>query len=308
MKRDAIYNTHLDLFLLWASRETGVLAAVLEGPVEAETVADRTGVTDRAARVVLDALAEMGYVERVEGSYDATDRLDGFRPETAPAEKGVLPYRVAVLDRYVDLPAAMQTGELPAQTPAEREGFMGALATVGEPTVRAIVTAAERAHPRPDRVLDVRGGPGRFAAEFARRGADVTLVDRPAVLDGLDAHDGASYDVVAGDARESLPEGFDLVFGARMTLFYAPSELRDYFGAAFDALDPGGSVVATEHVRDRAAIGDRFEAHLLALPAFERLYTEAEYRSALADAGFADVTVREVPGTAFQSVIGDKPE
>jgi 2-polyprenyl-3-methyl-5-hydroxy-6-metoxy-1,4-benzoquinol methylase len=309
MADGSIFHTHLEEFMLWACRETGVLAAVLEGPVEAETVADRTGVTDRAASVSLDALAEMGYVERVEGGYDATGRLDGFRPETDVLEQGILPHRLDALEHYMQLPELMRTGGTPEHTEAGLERYMGAMATIEETTVRAFVTAAEHAHPRPGRVLDVGGGHGLLSREFSRRGADVTLFDIPPVVELLaDHHAAAGIETVAGDARESLPEGFDLVFSARMILNFSPAELRDYFGNAFEVLGPGGTVMCTERVEGRAEELERFAAHMLTVTETGHTHTEAEYEAALEAAGFVEPEIRDVPGTAFQAIAGHKPE
>jgi SAM-dependent methyltransferase len=309
MAEESIYNRHLDVFLLWASRETGILEELLDGPVTAEAVAEGAGVTDRAATVSLAALAEMGYAEESADGYEATDALDGFRPETDVLDRGILPHRIDSLDHYMDLPELMETGESPEHTEAGLRRYMAAMATIDDTTVRNIVTTAEHAHPRPNRVLDVGGGPGKITDEFARRGADVTTLDIPPVVELLDDHHAeAGRDVVAGDARESLPEGFDLVVSARMILSFSPEELDAYFENAFDALDPGGTFMCTERVWDRSEIATRFAVHMLTVSPTGHMYTAAEYEEALEAAGFVDTDIREVPDTPFQGIIGHKPE
>jgi 2-polyprenyl-3-methyl-5-hydroxy-6-metoxy-1,4-benzoquinol methylase len=309
MAEDSIYNRHLDVFLLWACRETGILEELLDGPVTAPDVAENAGVTDRAATVSLAALAEMGYADESDGGYKATAELDGFRPETDVLERGILPHRIDSLDHYMDLPELMETGEAPEHTEAGLRRYMAAMATIDDTTVRSIVTTAEHAHPRPGRVLDVGGGPGKISEEFARRGADVTTLDIPPVVDLLESHHAeAGLDVVAGDARESLPGGFDLVVSARMILSFSPEELQTYFENAFDALEPGGTFMCTERVWDRSEIATNFAVHMLTVSPNGHMYTEAEYREALEAAGFVDTDVREVPETPFQGIIGHRPE
>ena len=136
----------------------------------------------------------------------------------------------------------------------------------------------------------------------------MTLVDREGVLDLLaDHHESAGLDTWAGDARESLPSGFDLVFSARMTTSFTGDDLRDYFGNAFAALGPGGTFACVERVRGHSEVAERFAVHMLTLSATGDTHTEAEYRSALADAGFVDVALEDVPRTEFQALLGRKP-
>ncbi|MFB6200792.1 MAG: hypothetical protein ABEI98_02160, partial [Halorhabdus sp.] len=185
MSEESIYHEHLEVFLLWASRETGVFDELYDGPKRPGAIAEGVGITDRAAEVTLEALREMGYVERSGRVYEPTERLDGFRSETDVLDQGILPHRLDSLEHYMKLPELMRTGETPEHTEAGLRKYMGAMATIDETDVRQIVTVAEHAHPRPDRVLDVGGGPGRFSKEWRNRGADVTTVDLPSVVDLL---------------------------------------------------------------------------------------------------------------------------
>lgn len=308
MENDPIYDQHLEVFLLWACRETGVLDALLDGPASASAVAEAAGVTDRAAFVSLETLVELGYADRDDAAYAATEALDGFRPETDLLDRGILPHRLDSLEHYMDLPELMRTGEAPEHTEAGLRNYMAGMATVDGSNVRAIVTAAEHAHPRPDRVLDVGGGPGKFSREFSRRGADVTTLDIPPVAELLEDHYAdAGLDVVAGDARESLPTGFDLVFSARMISSFSPAELQSYLEQAFEALDPGGTLVCTERVWDRSEVARRFAVHMLTIAPDGHLYTEREYEEALGDAGFVETAVPDVPSTPYQAIVGHKP-
>jgi ubiquinone/menaquinone biosynthesis C-methylase UbiE len=307
---DTIYNRHLGVFLLWACRETGVLDELLDGPKTAPEVADRTDVTERAAGIVLDALGDLGYVDAAGDEYEATDAIRVFDPDTPALERGILPHRIDSLENYMALPETMRTGEPPEPTKEGFLNFVGGMAVIEDTVVRSGVTVAEQAHPRPDRVLDVGGGPAKFSREFARRGADVTLVDRPDVIDVVRPTVSEEFGIewVGGDARESLPQGFDLVFSARMTVSFSLEDVAGYYANAYDALDPGGTFVCMEHVRGRAEVAERFAAHMMSMAGSGNTKTEEQYRSRLEDAGFVDVDVREVPDTDFQAMIGHKPE
>lgn len=308
MPSDSIYDKHLEEFLLWACRETGILDSLFDGPKEPEAIAQEAGVTDRGASVSLEALREMGYVSRSGERYEATERLDGFRPETDVLEKGILPHRLDSLEHYMRLPEILRTGEPPEHSEGGLERYQGAMATVDDATVRAIVTTAEHVHPRPDHVLDIGSGPGDFSREFRRRGATVTSLDLPPVVDLLGEHyEQDGLDLVAGDARDSLPAGFDLVFSARMILFFSPDELRSYFENAYEALEPGGTFACNARVKGRSEGIERFAAHMMTVTSGGHTFTAKEYEQELKAAGFVDPEVRNVPETPFQAIVGHKP-
>jgi SAM-dependent methyltransferase len=304
-----IYSDHGELFLLRACRDTGVIAALLDAPKPPETVAEETGITERAARTTLATLADLGYASESGGEYRATERLQGFDPETPVTERGMLPHRLDILENYLDLPELMRTGEYPEPDAEDLENYVAGMATIDERVVRGAVTAAEHAHPRPERVLDVGGGIGLFAREFARRGASVTLLDNPAVIDLAEPRlEGTGIELRGGDAVASLPEGFDLAFCGRLTVSMSHEENEQLFANLFDALEPGGTVACMEYVRDRSDVGPLFGFHMLTMSPTGNTYTADQYRTWLTDAGFENVSIDPVVGTDFQLVTGHRPE
>lgn len=298
---------HEERLLLWAARETGVLEALLTEAGTPTEVADATGVTERAARIVVWALADDGYVERVDGSYEPTNRALGFLTKTDVRSIGSAPHTLDTLSRWVALPETMETGEVPDAPEHWTRNFMGAMASVDSQTVRASVTAAEHARPRPERVLDVGGGPGTFGREFARRGAEVTLLDQPEVVEIVSPLlENEPVDLVPGDMLEELPSGFDLVFCSRITHMFGPEENRRLFGNCYEALSPGGAVVCTDFVRGRSPRAPAFAVNMLAQTENGDTYAEEEYRDWLTAAGFGRAEIREIPGTEMQVIVGHR--
>ncbi len=203
----------------------------------------------------------------------------------------------------------METGEVPDPHGDWTRNFMSAMADVNARTVRASVTAAEYAHPRPDRVLDVAGGPGTFAREFARRGANITLFDQAEVIEVVEPLlDATPVETVAGDMLESLPSGFDLAFCSRTSHMFGPEGNRTLFSNCFEVLDPGGTVVCTDFVHGRSERTPVFAVNMLAHTERGDTYSAERYREWLADAGFEDSEIRDIPGTDLQAIIGHQPE
>lgn len=305
-----------DLLLLWATRQTGVLEALLDGAGTPEAVAEETGVTERAARITIEALADLGLFYEGEGpsdssgesTYEPTNAALGLLTTRDVRSIGSLPHRLDCLENWLALPETMYGSRSPTDTADNPRHFAGAMATIDDATVRICVTEAIHARPRPDRVLDVGGGPGRFAVEFASRGSDVTLLDRPAMIDAVADHlEPTSVELVAGDALDELPTGFDLAFLGRLCHGFGPDENQALFENAFEALDAGGAVVAVDYVRGRSDRAASFAAHMLAQTTAGDVYGEDEFHDWLAKAGFEEADVRDVPGTTLQAVIGHKP-
>lgn len=296
---------HEERLLLWAAREMGVLEALLTEAGTPKEVADATGVTERAARIVVRALSDYGYVEHVGDDYEPTNRALGFLTKTDVRSIGSAPHALDTLSQWFALPETMETGEVPDRPENWTRNFMGAMASVDARTVRASVTAAEHARPRPERVLDVGGGPGTFSREFVRRGADATLLDRPEVIEVVSPLlESEPVDLVSGDALEELPSGFDLVFCSRITHVFGPEENRRLFGNCYEALSPGGAVVCTDFVRGRSSRAPAFAVNMLAQTENGDTYTEEEYRDWLIEAGFERAEIREIPGTGMQAIVG----
>ncbi|WP_227355605.1 class I SAM-dependent methyltransferase [Haladaptatus salinisoli] len=297
-----------ELCLLWAARETGIVDAVAFDAGTPDEVADETGVTRRAARITLEAMAELGFLERVGDEYEPTNRALGLFAKADVRSIGSVPHRLDCLDRWLALPETMRTGSPPATPDEWTTNFAGAMAAVDETTVRACVTEAVHERPDAERVLDIGGGPGAFAKEFVRRGFEVTLVDRPAVVD-IDRRflEREPVELVAGDITDDLPTGFDVAFCSRVAHSLGPDENRALLRNAFAALDPGGAAVFVDRIRGRADGAALMGAHMLAQTENGDAYTAEQFSDWFEDAGFEGFEIRDVPGTNQQAVVGRRP-
>ena len=296
-----------EALLLRAARESAILEAVTTSTGTAEEVAEEAGVTERAARITIEALADLGYLERVGDEFEPTNRLLGFLATADVRSISSVPHELDAVEAWIGLPNTMETGRPPARADDWTTNFVGAMAAIDEATVRACVT--EAVHRRPDAscVLDVGGGPGLFATEFVRRGFDVTLFDRPEVVDlarpSLAHH---PIELQEGDFLDTLPGEFDLAFCARVSHGLGPDENRALLANVHDVLTPDGSVVVVDYVRGRSERAPLFAAHMLAQTERGNTYTGAEYTDWLVDSGFEEPRIVDVPGTDLQAVTASK--
>ncbi|MCT9095321.1 methyltransferase domain-containing protein [Haloarchaeobius sp. HME9146] len=314
------------LFLLWAARETGVLDALVADADTPAEIAAQTGITERAARLTVETLADEGFFAQVDGAYEPTNRALGFLAASDLRSVSRLPHELDVLAALRELPETMRTGEPDAAITSAADATwneLGHVQATDAATVRACVTAAQHAMSGTDtigRVLDLGGAPGTYAVEFATRGYDVTLLDseeRLAESESLLAHE--PVETVAGepaaldseDAGSTLP-AVDCVFVPMRTHEFDTATNRELVERAHEVLttsesgesgDTGGWLVVVDHLRDRSSRATATAVTELATGE-GACYTSDRYRAWFDGAGFRAVQVRDVPGTARQVVFG----
>lgn len=264
------------LALLWAARNTGLLEALLREVGTAREAAELTGVTERAARIVVDALVDLGFLHRVGDEVEPTNRALGFLATQDVRSIGRLPHAVDLFDRYQALPETMQTGVQPPDEGVRTRHELGAQAAVAGETVAACIDAVHAAHPDATRALELCGGPGRYARELAERGLDVTLLDGPDVVDTVEPLLASSPVSVEAGSFANLGENeYDLIYAVDMAWSLSRAENGILLRAAADALCGDGAFVLVEPLRGHSEAAVETAVRALATGTGE-CYTEAD--------------------------------
>lgn len=299
-----------ELALLWAARETGLLEALLRQTGSASEAAAIAGVTERAARVTVDALVDLGFFRRVGDGVEPTNRALGLLATRDVRSIGEIPAALDRLDALAALPAAMRQDGPDCQprsrTAQETRHRLGASEALSDATVRATVDVIHAANPDADRVLALADGTGRHARELSDRGPEVTL------LEGSDVGDAvgpllARSDVTleTGSLADVEPDVYDLAFLVDGLWSGTAAENRFTIESVERVLAPGGAFVAVEPLRDRSDAAAEVAATALAMGSGEP-YTEATVAGWCAAAGLDDVSTSDVPGTPYQGVAAER--
>lgn len=293
-------DTSLELLsLLRAARETGALDALVESAGTPEAVAEAADVDADAAAVLVETLADEGFLRAVGDEYEPTNRALGFLATRDLRSIGRLPHALDRLDDYLSLAAAMRGAADDPEGEKRRRNRLGADAATPTATVRARVTAAVRAAPEAESVVDLRGQSGVHAREFAARGVDVTLVESEATAEAVRPLLSPTDVQVA----TAVPET-DLVFGVDAVARHDAEEASALLETAASALD-GGTLVLVEAVRGRSAAATGVAVESLATGG-AGVRTAGEHRAALTAAGFDEVSVRAIPGADRAAVVGHR--
>lgn len=205
--------------MLGLGLRTGLLDALLAGPGDAATIADRASIDERNALEWLRAVTAAGYATHASGTFSATpETVATFGADFPIGARGVVDWTLEISELYPEVMAAMRTGT--GVAPASYGAVGAAASHVNGPTyVAALVPEWINGVPGlADRlaqggsVAEVAAGSGQAAALVATAFPQARVVGYD-VAPGTpsDAPDNLSMRVA--DARDLPEEGpFDLVY------------------------------------------------------------------------------------------------
>lgn len=314
------------LLLLAGAIRSGLVDALAAGDaLSAEEVARAAEADPRASGIILEALAAEGVVERkvAPGAAAAPGapvlyRLSALGREHLvdpgpELERSGLLHQVNKLRGWLELPEVIRTGR-PLPRDPSRQDMHSFVSAMGERDTAVLDEILERclAYAGPVRtMLDVGGAVGHVARHFSRCGVRATLFDRENVLSLAREFLGgevADIALLGGDYTESLPTGpFDLVYLGNVYHIYGRETNARVTRDVFSVLSEGGTIAIQDHVWGRSPRAALFAVNMLQATEDGGVWTEAEYRGWLADAGFLQVETLDLQTTAAQLILGRRP-
>jgi 2-polyprenyl-3-methyl-5-hydroxy-6-metoxy-1,4-benzoquinol methylase len=288
-----------ELLVIAAAVDAGVFASLVGRELTSTEIAARASLDERSVAVVCEALRACGCLASRDGRYSLTPdaekrfvREDGFSYDV----NRILHVRNQ-MKRWLDLPTVLRDGgPSPVssdydEATARREAFIGAMNEIARHRASALADRLLDMSVSNPIVLDVGGGPGTIAREFARRGALVTVFDLPDVIEmvSTDFADTPSISFIAGDMTAGLPEGpFDLVLVSMVTHIFSPSTNAELIARAVSTLSRGGVLAAVDFVRGRSGRAELFAVNMLVSTEEGGTYAEDRYREWFEGAGLSD--------------------
>jgi demethylspheroidene O-methyltransferase len=303
--------------ILLACIRLHVLDILYEGPQDIAALAPRLGLSEDAARRLLDAAVALRLARRrFDGRYALGRVGAGFVGQ--PGVAAMVEHHGLL---YADLqdPVALLRGERPgtdlgrywpyadpsggAALAAEQVAGYTNLMAASQPLISAEVLDAYDLS-RHRILLDVGGGDGSFLAAVAARipALQLRLFDLPAVAERARARFAAAgladrTVATGGDFRmDPLPTGADIISLVRIIHDHDDATVRALLHAVRDALPDDGTVMVAEPMArtpGAEAVGDAYFGFYLLAMGRGRPRTFAEIAALLREAGFEDI--RAVP-------------
>lgn len=277
-----------------ATAEAGILDRLPGTPSE---IAQALNLDEHAVRVLLDALTAWQVVVRLHGGGYAKG---GGAPEGGRAAalrhhaRSLRQWATEIDDRLHGVPPPPRD-----MTPSRTDLWLQALAHGARRSAPAMVDLCTSRLPHARRVLDLGGGHGEHALEFAKRGLAVTMQDRPPMVELVRQRgelSRAGVKLVAADFFDRLPDDqFDMVFCTGVThTFDSAHNLLLYRGLR-SVIAPGGTLVIGTFLRGRAPTAAVFAVQMLLVTEGGDTHSEEDYRSWLTAAGYGVAEVVDVP-------------
>ena len=299
-------------------------APAAAGPAQTPTaLAAALRLDPRALEIVLLALASDGFLKRsAEGFRLSEDYAPYLLSGGAQTQASILRHNYNCLRRWCQLEEVVRTGQ-PApredEGPEDMRAFICGMADISRLSSAETADKLDLSPYR--RMLDVGGGPGTAAIEFARRNPAMRCVvfdlEGPIGIAREEIRKAGLADRVetrVGDYfRDELGsepgEGFDLVYVSNIIHSMGPADTRMLFGKSHRALVPGGTLIVKDFFLEDDRITPNtaalFSVNMLVGTEQGRSYTLSETRAMLEEMGFADFRAIEV-ATASRLLIAHK--
>ena len=301
MLDDKIMALPQKLLILGAAVKTGMVDALRKSTTCAGLSEELT-LNPRAVWMVLEALADLGYVTRrgeVVTLSEETRKM--IYDPAAPNYVGfAFMHRYNMIQSWVHLPEVLTSGQPTSrdQDPENTRYFMEGMRHGAEKNAPAIADFLLTDTVNGVRVLDIGGGPLIYGSAFTARGAKVTVMDLPPVVQLMQGKaEKAGIAMFPGDFNLGLPPGpFGLAYLGNICHIFGETENRELFRKVRQVLVPGGRIAIVDMVRGTNPFAAVFGVNMLVNTANGGTWTLDQYADWLAGAGFLDVKLNEVAG------------
>ena len=304
--------------ILGSAAKHGVFNALENGGDAAAGVAKKTGISARGAQAVLDGLTGLGLLSLSNGRYSNTPESAAFLVKGKPSYLGgMAEVMTASLVDWATLPAAVKsgspTGSATATVPDNEfwKVLVPAIATMSLPVAQLAAEKLGLAKAGPVRWLDVGGGSGVWSAVWlgVNKQAKGVQLDWPSVnkiakdyVGGFGV--GERFETIDGDFHTAdFGAGqYDFAIYAHIAHQESPADNIAIFKKFRKALKPSGTLLVNDFVLEDDRTGHpfamMFSSQMLLVSKSGAAWRKSDYRTWLAEAGFASVELMPTPGPA----------
>lgn len=297
-----------ELLILGAAVKSGILEA-LRKETTYDGLAEELALNPRAVWTVVEALATLGYVSKqgdiITLSEEAGRRL--YDPESPNYVGFAFMHRYNMLRSWGHLPQIL-SGIQPAPEspdPHRTSYFMEAMRYGAEKSAPAVADFLLSRDTNSARVLDIGGGPLIYGTAFASRGAKVTVLDLPPVVQLMQERaEKAGITIIPGDFNKGLPSGpYDLAFLGNVCHIFGEAENRELFRKVNQVLVTGGRIAIIDMVRGTNPFAAVFAVNMLVNTGNGGTWSLDQFTEWLTKAGFHNVNLSEMAGRQIITAI-----
>jgi 2-polyprenyl-3-methyl-5-hydroxy-6-metoxy-1,4-benzoquinol methylase len=312
MPNPASFQLPQEFLIVGAATKIGLFDAIKNGSHTVQELSEKLNTDYRALWTVTEALAALGYViyrdnKKIKLSEEAENIF--YNPEHSDYTGFSFMHSYNLITSWLQLPDVIKTGR-PASKKDKKghsKNFIMAMSHHAQRSALQVTDFCLSDLPANQKVLDVGGGPLTYAIAFAKKGAIVTVLDLPEVVEmmSLELDDALPINMVKGDFTQGLPEGpFDLIYLGNVCHIYGEKENRKLFIDAAKETIKGGRIVISDMIRGTGIRPAVFAVNMLVNTISGGTWTYEQYKEWLEDAGFSVFPWEELGGV--QLIMGIK--
>ncbi|MCX5717231.1 MAG: methyltransferase [Nitrospirae bacterium] len=262
-------------------------------PQSANAIAKKLKTDFRATEILLDAITGIGLLKKNRGRYSNAPIAAKFLVRGSAYYHGdILRHANSLWQNWSELDKVIKTGK-PIRKAHDHEAFIMGMHNIASLKVKSVIKAIGVGGVKT--ALDLGGGPGTYSIEMAKKGVDVTLLDRPETVkiarrvvkkEGM-----KNVDFIEGDfLQDDMGRGYDLIFASQILHSLSEKDNLRLLKKCKRALNKRGRIVIQEFhlLKDRAhpPQGALFSVNMLVNTDGGRSYSPDEMKRWLSKTGF----------------------
>ncbi|NOY65327.1 MAG: methyltransferase domain-containing protein [Nitrospirae bacterium] len=279
----------------------------LEKPLTAKSVAKRLALDPRATELLLNSLVSLKFLRKKGNRFINTSTASKYLVRQSPFYLGdIIRHNEVLWTNWSYLNEVVKTGK-PANKAFELESFILGMHNLARLKKDILIKQLNLKGIK--RILDLGGGPGTYSMEFAKRGKDVYLFDRPETLEiartlidkeGL----GDRITLLQGDfLTDPIGSDYDMVLMSQILHAYGKRDIKSLLKKTWKALNTSGILVIHEFYLDSTLTepltGAIFSINMLVNTPQGRTYSVRELKEFLKGSGFKILGVHRLDDTVL---------
>ena len=253
---DRISSSYREAQVLLTANRLGVFETLGEKRLSLDELTNALEADRRGVRILCDALVSLEILEKADGCYrNAPLAMEYLLPDSPSSKNALLLHSARLYERWGKLYDTVKSG-IPAPKEAidpnligDERAFAKAMADVGRKSAKELAGILDLSQVKT--LLDLGGGPGLYAIEFAKQNPQLNAVvfDTKETLEVAkeNAKDAGLSDRVsarAGDLfGDSFGEGYDFILVSNVIHIYSYENNKELVAKCAKALAPGGAFV-----------------------------------------------------------------